>query len=110
MRLRISSILLRPILSALLTLLSPALLRAQEPTEPERDFAAGEVSQPRWPSEAVRARQAMMVTDERLASEAGVAILKQGGNAVDAAVAVAFALAVVLPSAGNIGGGGFLLV
>src|SRR5712692_1392611 len=110
MRLRISSILLRPILSALLTLLSAAHLRAQEPTEPERDFAAGEVSQPRWPAEAVRARQAMVVTDERLASEAGVAILKQGGNAVDAAVAVAFALAVVLPSAGNIGGGGFLLV
>jgi gamma-glutamyltranspeptidase/glutathione hydrolase len=96
--------------SSLLMLFSPALLRAQEPTEPERDIAAGEVSQPRWPSEAVRARQAMVVTDERLASEAGVAILKQGGNAVDAAVAVAFALAVVLPAAGNIGGGGFLLV
>lgn len=60
--------------------------------------------------EPVRARNAMVVTREPHATEVSVAVLKSGGNAVDAAVAAGFALAVTHPSAGNIGGGGFMLV
>jgi gamma-glutamyltranspeptidase/glutathione hydrolase len=52
----------------------------------------------------VRTQHAMVVTIQHDATDAGVQILKQGGNAVDAAVAVGFALAVVYPAAGNIGG------
>jgi gamma-glutamyltranspeptidase/glutathione hydrolase len=59
--------------------------------------------------EPVRARKAMVVAQEPNATDAGVAVLKAGGNAVDAAVAVAFALSVTHPFAGNLGGGGFLL-
>jgi len=58
----------------------------------------------------VRAKHAMVVAQEPHAADVGVAVLKAGGNAVDAAVAVGFALAVTFPYAGNLGGGGFMLV
>lgn len=59
---------------------------------------------------AAESAHAMVVTEQRLATRAGVDVLRRGGNAVDAAVAVAYALAVVDPCCGNIGGGGFMLV
>jgi gamma-glutamyltranspeptidase/glutathione hydrolase len=58
----------------------------------------------------VIATHGMVVTQEAEASRVGLDVLKRGGNAVDAAVAVGFALAVTLPRAGNIGGGGFMLI
>jgi gamma-glutamyltranspeptidase/glutathione hydrolase len=65
---------------------------------------------PVWAAQPVHARQAMVVTVEPHATDVGISVLQSGGNAVDAAVAVGFALAVTHPSAGNIGGGGFMLV
>jgi gamma-glutamyltranspeptidase/glutathione hydrolase len=67
-----------------------------------------------WPflgrARATDAPKAMVVSGSPIASEVGVDMLRQGGNAVDAAVAVGFALAVVHPEAGNIGGGGFMII
>jgi len=58
----------------------------------------------------VAAENGMVVTAQHLATRVGVDVLKDGGNAVDAAVAVGYALAVVYPAAGNLGGGGFMTI
>src|SRR5689334_1428278 len=58
----------------------------------------------------VSAKNGMVVTEQHVASDVGVEILKQGGNAIDAAVAVGYALAVTNPCCGNIGGGGFATI
>ena len=63
-----------------------------------------------YAKEPVRAQHGMVVAQEPLAADVGLEVLKKGGNAVDAAVAIGFALAVTHPSVGNIGGGGFMLI
>ena len=62
------------------------------------------------PAQAIVARNGMVVAQESRAARIGIEILDRGGNAVDAAVAVGFAMAVTYPRAGNIGGGGFMLI
>jgi gamma-glutamyltranspeptidase/glutathione hydrolase len=87
---------------ALLALVAPAVAPAQERfTQQSSGGSAAQVA---------TGRHGMVVTQERQATQIGLDVLEHGGNAVDAAVAAGFALAVTLPKAGNIGGGGFMLV
>ena len=60
--------------------------------------------------EPVRAKNGMVASTSKIASQVGVDVMKRGGNAIDAAIAVALALAVTYPAAGNLGGGGFMMI
>jgi len=93
-------------IAVIASLCSLPTLRGQDaaPDDVGKNVIASAHEQP------VRTKHAMVVSIQHLATDAGVEILKDGGNAIDAAVATGFALAVVHPSAGNIGGGGFMLV
>jgi gamma-glutamyltranspeptidase/glutathione hydrolase len=94
----------RTLLALLAWLALVAPLAAQRPALPDGAPASGASIEP------VAARHGMVVAQESRAARIGVEVLQKGGNAVDAAVATGFALAVTYPRAGNIGGGGYMVI
>lgn len=97
---------------ALMLVISPI---AQSQLLPQPATNASQLAANRYDSSnaifhPVYGKNGMVASEQGLATQVGLDILKQGGNAIDAAVAVGFALAVVLPNAGNIGGGGFMVL
>ncbi len=92
-------ILQKLILTQLLLVNLLASVIAQTPILSQRDIFS-----------PVAAKNGMVVTAEPIATQIGIEVLKQGGNAIDAAVTIGFVMAVTYPWAGNIGGGGFMLV
>ena len=98
-----------PALAAPVT--APAAAHATSIPTAALDSTAGGIRRAQWmAAQPVLAKHAMVVSAQHYATEAGLSILKQGGNAIDAAVAVGYALAVVHPCCGNIGGGGFMTI
>lgn len=95
---------------ALSLLLVPAIAIAQEEEPQARSPSGGDIVAYDQIHKPIVGRGGMVVSQNKLAASVGADILRRGGNAVDAAVAVGFALAVTLPRAGNVGGGGYMLV
>lgn len=100
--------LVRNVLSAALLIVGAFACTSAESSQGEWAFPEGWA----YPSAAppIMASEGMVVTTDMYASQVGIDILRAGGNAIDAAIAVQFALAVVNPEAGNIGGGGFMVL
>ncbi|HKT41824.1 MAG TPA: gamma-glutamyltransferase, partial [Rhodanobacteraceae bacterium] len=95
---------------AIAALGTAAVARDTRPAAPDFSHAPAATQAMLAKAKPVVEKHAMVVSDQHYATEAGVQILKEGGNAIDAAVAVGYALAVTQPCCGNIGGGGFMTI